>query len=78
MPRPKSAFRSLREIRRTLAAKDGVPAFCVMHDSVMTEVARHAPTDAAALMRISGIGSKIVAKYGAAFLSAIRNSYQRK
>jgi ATP-dependent DNA helicase RecQ len=68
----------LREIRRTLAAKDGVPAFCVMHDRVLTEVARRAPADIAALLQISGVGPKIVAKYGAAFLSAIRNSYQRK
>jgi ATP-dependent DNA helicase RecQ len=71
-------FDILREVRRTLAAKDGVPAFCVMHDKVLTEVARHAPTNDAALLRISGIGPKIVAKYGEALLSAIRNSYQRK
>ena len=70
-------FERLREVRRVLAAKDGVPAFCVMHDSVLTEVARHAPADSAALMRISGIGPKIAAKYGEAFLSAIRSSYQR-
>jgi ATP-dependent DNA helicase RecQ len=73
-----SRFTVLREVRRKLAERDGVPAFCVMHDKVQTEVARHAPADSAALLRISGIGSKIVAKYGEAFLSAIRSSYQRK
>ena len=49
-----------------------------MHDKVLLEVARHAPADSAALLRISGIGPKIVAKYGEAFLSAIRSSYQQK
>ncbi len=68
----------LRATRRTLAAKDGVPAFCVMHDKVLTEVARRAPATPAALMQISGVGPKIAAKYGEALLSAIRNSYQRK
>ncbi len=71
-------FDLLRDVRRSLAAKEGVPAFCVMHDRVLTEVARQAPADAAALMRISGIGPKIVAKYGEAFLSAIRSSCQRQ
>lgn len=73
-----SRFTVLREARRKLAERDGVPAFCVVHDKVLTELARHAPADSAALMRISGISSKIVAKYGEAFLSAIRSSYQQK
>ena len=71
-------FDLLRSVRRTLAAKEGVPAFCVMHDKVLTEVARHAPANAAALIRISGIGPKIVEKYGEAFLSAIRGSCLRR
>jgi len=73
-----SRLNVLREVRRKLAERDGVPAFCVMHDKVLLEVARHAPADSAALLRISGIGPKIVAKYGEAFLSAIRSSYQQK
>jgi ATP-dependent DNA helicase RecQ len=67
---------ALRELRRQLAQRDGVPAFCVMHDKVLTEMARQAPTSEAALLRISGIGPRLVAKYGEAFLSAIRNSRQ--
>jgi len=49
-----------------------------MHDKTLKEVARHAPANAAALLRISGLGPKIVEKYGEAFLSSIRNSYQGK
>jgi ATP-dependent DNA helicase RecQ len=71
-------FQHLREIRRRLAAKDKVPPFCVMHDSVLTEVARHAPDNVAGLLQIPGIGPKIAAKYGEAFLAALRGSNQRK
>jgi len=71
-------FERLRELRRQLAKRDGVASFCVMHDKTLKEVARHAPANAAALLRISGLGPKIVEKYGEAFLSSIRNSYQGK
>ena len=67
-------FERLCEVRRALAQKDGVPAFCVMHDRTLIEVARHAPTTSAALLQIAGVGPKIVAKYGNAFLAAIRSS----
>ncbi len=71
-------FALLREVRRGLAAKDGLPAFCVMHDRVLRELARSAPTNTAALLRVPGIGPKIAAKYGDAFLSAIGNFRQQK
>ena len=66
-------YNILREVRLELAQRDGVPAFCVMHDRVLAEVAKHAPSNEAALLSISGIGPKIAAKYGEAFLSALRN-----
>ncbi len=71
-------FELLCELRRRLAARDSVPAFCVMHDRTLIEVARHAPTTASALLQIPGIGPKIAAKYGEAFLSALRASNQPK
>jgi ATP-dependent DNA helicase RecQ len=71
-------FQHLCEVRSSLAKKDGIPAFCVMHDRALIEVARQAPANPAALMRISGVGSKIVAKYGEAFLTAIRDSRRQK
>jgi RecQ family ATP-dependent DNA helicase len=71
-------FELLREVRLKLAQRDGVPAFCVMHDRVLTEVARCAPTSETSLLEISGIGPKIVAKYGEALLSALRNGRTHK
>ena len=69
---------ALRQVRSKLAKRDGVPAFCVMHDRVLTEVARQAPTSETALLEISGIGPKIIAKYGRALLSALRNGATRQ
>jgi len=71
-------FEILRGVRLKLAQRDGLPAFCVMHDRVLTEVARRAPANESALLEISGIGPKIAAKYGHAFLSALRNSPAEK
>ena len=61
------------EVRLKLAQRDSVPAFCVMHDRVLMELARAAPANTTALLKISGIGPKIAAKYGDAFLTALRN-----
>ena len=77
-PAAEARFNALRDVRRKLAERDKVPAFCVMHDKVLTEVARSAPSNNATLLQISGIGPKIAAKYGEAFLSAIRNSHAQK
>ena len=44
-----------------------------MHDKVLMELARAAPANTTALLKISGIGPKIAAKYGDAFLVALRN-----
>ncbi|HVP53530.1 MAG TPA: ATP-dependent DNA helicase RecQ [Candidatus Eisenbacteria bacterium] len=71
-------FQHLREIRRRLAEKDRIPPFCVMHDRVLMEVARQAPSTSDALLQIAGIGSRTAAKYGEAFLAAIRASRPRK
>jgi ATP-dependent DNA helicase RecQ len=65
-------FESLREARRRLAEQDDVPAFCVMHDKVLAEIARQVPASKAALLEISGIGERKAEKYGDALLAAIR------
>ena len=70
-------YELLREVRLKLAQRDGVPAFCVMHDRVLTEVARLAPSSSNALLQISGVGPKIIAKYGNALLAAIAGKGSR-
>jgi len=71
-------FEVLRKVRRQLADESGVPAFHVLHDRVLRELARSAPTTSAGLVQVSGIGPQKAAKFGQAFLSAIRSSNSQK
>ena len=66
-------FEALRKVRSRLANEAGLPAFCVLHDKTLRELARTAPTNTVALLQVSGIGSQKAAKFGPAFLSAIQN-----
>jgi ATP-dependent DNA helicase RecQ len=77
-PATQRRFESLRETRLRLAKQDNLPAFCVMHDRILLEVAREAPASKPALLQISGVGDKTVEKYGDALLAAIRGSSSRK
>jgi superfamily II DNA helicase RecQ len=55
----------LKEWRRTLAKKLGVPAFRIMSDRVLLAIAEDQPRTAAELLAIPGIGIKTVEKHGA-------------
>ena len=55
----------LRQWRTAQAKKQGVPAFRIMSDKVLTAIAEEQPRTAAELLAISGIGLALVEKYGA-------------
>jgi superfamily II DNA helicase RecQ len=69
-------FLALRKTRAELAAARKLPAFCILHDKVLREVARIAPTDLMAFANIKGIGPAKTDQFGPAFLSAIRRTVQ--
>ena len=71
-------FEALRKVRSRLANDAGLPAFCVLHDKTLRELARTAPTNTAALLQVSGIGPTKAAKFGPAFLSAIQSCTAQK
>ena len=56
---------ALREWRKELAKKQGVPAFRIMSDRVLQAIADDQPRTAADLLAIPGIGIKAVEKFGA-------------
>jgi ATP-dependent DNA helicase RecQ len=64
-------FERLRETRRTLAQANGVPAYVILDDAGLAAMARDVPSDAAALLRIPGIGQVKLERYGAALLAAL-------
>jgi ATP-dependent DNA helicase RecQ len=64
-------FEALRLLRRRLAEEQNVPAYVVLHDVTLRDIARLRPASAAELARISGIGASKLERYGAALLAAV-------
>ena len=67
-------FDRLREVRRKLAAEQGVPPYVVFHDSTLREMAEAKPASLAAMAEISGVGARKLDAYGPAFLAAIASN----
>ncbi|MEI6319746.1 MAG: DNA helicase RecQ [Pseudomonadota bacterium] len=62
----------LRACRRRLASEQGVPAYVVFHDATLVEMAIVKPQTLDDLRRVSGVGDTKLARYGDAFLEALR------
>jgi len=66
-------FERLKVVRRQLADEHEWPAFCIMHDSTLREVARRSPGSIGELALIKGIGDKKAVHFGPALLKALRD-----
>jgi ATP-dependent DNA helicase RecQ len=64
-------FDRLKAWRRETAATDGVPAYVILHDRVLREIARRRPASAAALGAIAGIGENKLRRFAAALLALV-------
>ena len=64
-------FEGLRELRRALAAERKVPAYVILHDSTLRELARLRPKSFEELRRVRGFGEKKLADFGPRFLERI-------
>ena len=65
-------YSKLRNLRKELAAKDGVPPFVVFTDEQLASIIKQNPTDLGKLSAIQGIGQTKAEKYGNAVLKAIQ------
>jgi ATP-dependent DNA helicase RecQ len=65
-------FQKLRELRRELADEAGVPAFVVFADAALRDMCRHMPVTEAEFLEVSGVGEQKLARYGAAFIAAVK------
>ena len=72
MPEADALFEALRSLRKELADRQGVPPYVVFSDASLRQMAERQPLTSAAFLDISGVGSRKLAQYGAAFTSAIR------
>ncbi len=64
-------FEALRAWRAGLAREQGVPAYVILHDKTLREIAVQRPASTAALLGIPGIGQAKVERYGEAILSLL-------
>jgi ATP-dependent DNA helicase RecQ len=71
-PMEEGVFQALREWRRGVAKEHGVPAYTVLHDATVREIARRLPGDAMLLGSISGIGTTKLERYGSAIIDVVR------
>jgi ATP-dependent DNA helicase RecQ len=67
-------FERLKAWRRETAAADGVPAYVILHDRVLRDIARNRPDSATALGAIAGIGENKLRRFGAALLERVRDA----
>ena len=65
-------FARLRELRARLAKAEQLPAYCVFHDRTLAAFARQRPATLDEMSSVPGVGPTKLAKYGAAFLDALR------
>jgi ATP-dependent DNA helicase RecQ len=65
-------FQALRARRTALAKAQSVPAYVILPDRSLLDMARRKPETAAEMSGIHGIGEAKLARYGEAFLEVIR------
>jgi ATP-dependent DNA helicase RecQ len=61
----------LKTWRTAEARAQGVPAYVILHDSTLAEIARRPPRNLEGLAAISGIGARKLERYGAALLALV-------
>ncbi|HKN12060.1 MAG TPA: DNA helicase RecQ [Candidatus Binatus sp.] len=66
-------FESLRKLRREIAAERGMPAYVILHDATLRELASVRPTTLEALRYIRGIGEKKRIDFGERVIECIRS-----
>ena len=67
-----SLFRDLRETRKSIADRDGVPPFVVFSDATLRDMAKKRPRNRMEMLSVSGVGQVKFERYGEAFLSVMR------
>ncbi|MCX5796811.1 MAG: RecQ family ATP-dependent DNA helicase [Elusimicrobia bacterium] len=71
LPPDEELFERLRQLRRLISGKLGVPPYVVFHDSALVEMAALKPKTLEALRGVKGVGDRKLARYGEAFLAVI-------
>jgi ATP-dependent DNA helicase RecQ len=69
-------FHALRNWRSELAREQGLPAYIILNDRTLHELAAHHPTTHDELLQINGIGQAKAERYGSALLEILQQQAQ--
>jgi len=64
-------YAQLKAWRLAEAQRQALPAYVILHDATLTEIARRVPRDLAALAEVPGIGARKLERYGPALLELL-------
>ena len=62
----------LRSVRTSLAKEAGVPAYVIAPNKTLVSMAELRPTSESAMADVHGMGPSRIARYGPAFVDAVR------
>lgn len=65
-------FAKMRSVRKMIAEAEHIPAYAIMKDEQMAELAKLPNVDAPALKALQGFGEKKFERFGERFLTALR------
>jgi ATP-dependent DNA helicase RecQ len=71
-PAALALFERLKVWRRETAAADNVPAYVILHDRVLRDIALQRPASIEALGTISGIGENKLRRFGQPLLLLVK------
>ncbi len=66
-------FEVLRQLRRGLAQKQGIPPYIIFSDASLEDMAANRPLTEQEFQQVSGVGEAKLRKYGRVFIQTIRN-----
>lgn len=73
----KDLFEHLRQVRKEIAQKEGIPPYLIFSDATLQDMASSKPQTEDDMLAVSGVGEKKLVQFGYRFIKAIRN-YEKK
>jgi ATP-dependent DNA helicase RecQ len=67
-------FLILKDLRKEISKKEGVPPYIIFHDSTLKDMCRVLPESKAEMLKVSGVGEVKFSRYGQEFLDRIKNN----
>ena len=64
-------FQKLRDLRRSIAQENEVPAYVVFNDATLRDMARRRPTTPSEMLEVKGVGPQKLQAFGEVFLECV-------